>query len=148
MACDLSATQAAHGNVGLQDLTPKGPQENNSMTQKAVLLVLAITFLAASCGSLEKKSSLIAMGDEKEKVLKIMGPPDDRQLKGNDEAWQYCQTGAGFGYRDYRIIWLHNSKVTGINSYKSTRPGTSCMTDILPIRWQDAPHEIIEFRNR
>jgi hypothetical protein len=82
---------------------------------------------------------LIGIGDDKERVLKIMGPPDDRQLRGSNEAWQYCQTGAGFGYHDYRVIWLYNGKVTGITSYKSNRAGSSCMTDIRSVRWEEAP---------
>ena len=97
---------------------------------------------------MDKKSVLINAGDSKEQVLKIMGPPDDRQFKGKDEAWQYCQTGAGFGYHDYRIIWFYNEKVTGINSYKSTRPGVSCVTDIKAVRWEDAPDRAIEIRER
>ena len=114
---------------------------------KLVLFILWALFLS-SCGSLDKKSALINPGDNKEQVLKIMGPPDDRQFKGRDEAWQYCQTGAGFGYHDYRTIWFYNGKVTGINSYKSTRAGTSCVTDIKAVRWEDAPDRTIEIRER
>lgn len=118
------------------------------MARASKPLILTMMCLLVACGSLEKKSALIGVGDDKEHVLKIMGPPDDRQVKGSSEAWQYCQTGAGFGYHDYRLIWLDNGRVTGINSYKSSRPGASCMTDIRPVIWQDAPHQIIEFRNR
>lgn len=118
------------------------------MSRTTTSLIIPLVLLLVACGSLERKSSLIGVGDDKEQLLKIMGPPDDRQVQGSSEAWQYCQTGAGFGYHDYRLIWLHNGKVTGINSYKSTRPASSCATDIRPVLWQDAPHQIIEFRNR
>ena len=68
------------------------------------------------------RSDLIGIGDDQEHVLKIMGPPNDRQVKGSNEAWQYCQTtGAGFVYHDYRIIWPYNGKVTGITSHTSSR---------------------------
>jgi hypothetical protein len=96
----------------------------------------------------EKKSALISNGDTKQEVIAAMGVPDDRQLKGDDEAWQYCQTGAGFGYHDYRTIWFYRGKVTGINSYKSSRPASSCVTDIRQVRWEDAPNKVIEIRNR
>lgn len=118
------------------------------MTHTKALLIATITFFLVACGSLEKKSVLIEIGDDKDHVLKIMGPPDDRQLKGSNEAWQYCQTGAGFGYHDYRVNWLYNGKVTGLNSYNSSRAGSSCMTDIRPVRWEDAPDATIEIRNR
>lgn len=102
----------------------------------------------SACGSLEKKSILISHGDLKNKVISVMGTPDDRQLKGRNEVLQYCQTGAGFGYHDYRTFWLYDGKVTGINSYKSSRPGSSCMTDIRPVKWEDAPDITIEHRER
>jgi hypothetical protein len=85
--------------------------------------LIAASFLTA-CGSLERKSIMLNVGDSKEQVLSVMGTPDDRQLQGENEAWQYCQTGAGFGYHDYRTIWFFRGKVTGINSYKSSRPGS------------------------
>jgi hypothetical protein len=115
-------------------------EETSSMTRTTTFFIATITLFLVACGSLEKKSALIGIGDDQEHVLKILGPPGDRQLKGSHEAWQYCQTtGAGFGYHDYRIIWLYNGKVTGISSYKSSRGGSSCVTDIRSVRWEEAP---------
>lgn len=114
---------------------------------KRIILMLFVV-LIASCGSLEKKSILINVGDAKDQVLATMGVPDDRQMKGENEAWQYCQTGAGFGYHDYRTIWFSGGKVTGVNSYKSTRPGSSCMSDIKQVKWEEAPNSVIEIRKR
>lgn len=75
---------------------------------------------------LEKKTILLNPGDSKAKVLEVMGPPKDRQFQGDYEVWQYCITGAGFGYHDYRAIWLRNDQVTGITSYKDTTPASRC----------------------
>lgn len=77
-----------------------------------------------------------------------MGPPDDRQVKDTREVWQYCQTGAGFGYHDYRSFAFADGKVTAINSYKSGRPASSCVTDIRAVNWADTPDRIIEVRQR
>ena len=107
-----------------------------------------LSMALAACGGLEKKSVLVSNGDTKQDVIAAMGVPDDRQLRGDDEAWQYCQTGAGFGYHDYRTIWFYRGKVTGINSYKSGRPGSSCVSAIRQIRWEEAPDKVIEIRNR
>jgi hypothetical protein len=111
-------------------------------------VLFTIFLLIAACGTLDKKAVLIDLGNSKEQVLKIMGPPDDRQFQGKYEAWQYCQTGAGFGYHDYRIFWFYDGKITGVNSYKSSRPASSCVTDIKPINWDEAPDITIEVRER
>ena len=100
------------------------------------------------CGSLDKKVLLINSGDTKEQVTAVMGVPDDRQFKGSNEAWQYCQTGAGFGYHDYLVIWFYKGQVSGINSYKSSRPASSCVADIKQINWEEAPDVSVEIRNR
>ncbi|MDT3273782.1 hypothetical protein Q4Q54_09810 [Shewanella sp. SP2S2-4] len=112
------------------------------------ILLLGIFIILSGCGSLDKQSILVNAGDTKEQVLNIMGPPDDRQFQGKNEAWQFCKTGAGFGYHDYRIFWFFDGKVTGVNTYKSTRPGVSCVTDIKPINWEDAPDVTLEIRKR
>ena len=112
------------------------------------LIAVALMVLLASCGTLETKAAKVGGGDTKDLVLSVMGAPDDRQLRGEDEAWQYCQTGAGFGYHDHRVIWFRQGKVVGVNSYKSTRAGASCVADIKQIRWEDAPTSTIEIRNR
>lgn len=109
---------------------------------------LCLALILVGCGSLDKKALLVNYGDSKEQVTSIMGIPDDRQFNGDNEAWQYCQTGAGFGYHDYRVIWFYNGQVSGINSYKSSRPASSCVTDIKQINWQDAPDVTVEVRNR
>lgn len=114
---------------------------------KAIILT-ALLFLSAACGTLDKKALLVNLGDSKEQVVKFMGPPDDRQFKDKSEAWQYCQTGAGFGYHDYRIFWFYDGKISGVNSYKSSRPASSCVTDIKPVNWEDAPDITIEKRER
>jgi hypothetical protein len=112
------------------------------------LLIIAALLSLSACGSLEKKAILVNVGDTKAQVAERMGPPDDRQVKDANEAWQYCQTGAGFGWHDYRTIWFRDGKVTGINSYKSTLPGSSCMADMNAIRWEEAPNAVVEIRNR
>ena len=101
----------------------------------------------AGCGSLAKKSVLINAGDNKESVLEVMGKPDDRQFKGHNEAWQYCENDAGFGYDDYRIIWLYEGKVTGVTSYKNSEFG-SCAGYFKEIKWNEAPDTAIEVRHR
>lgn len=111
-------------------------------------LLLLAALLLAGCGSLERKAILINPGDDKKTVLSIMGTPGDRQFQGQREAWQYGQTGAGFGYHDFRIIWFRDGKVTGLTSYKDHTPASSAAAHFKPIRWEDAPDRVIEIRQR
>lgn len=116
------------------------------LTRLASIAVLAA--VAAGCGGLQSKAAMVNIGDTKRDVIAAMGAPKDTQAMGQQEAWQYCQTGAGFGHHDYRVIWFYQGRVTGFNSYKSTRPGTSCASDLREIRWEDAPDAAIEIRSR
>ena len=96
------------------------------MRKTLSLAVCVAASLAAGCGSLERRTSKIEPGWTKVQVAQAMGQPDDRQFHGNQEVWQYCKTGAGFGYHDYRMVWFNGGAVTGVTSYKSGRPATSC----------------------
>jgi hypothetical protein len=107
--------------------------------------------LLAGCGGLETKSALVNVGDDKNTVLEAMGTPDDRQARGTYEAWQYCQTGAGFGYHDYRVVWFSDGRVAGITSYKATgveAAGKSCMAAMRQVDWLEAPDITVEVRDR
>jgi hypothetical protein len=105
-----------------------------------------LAFCLHGCGTLDGKTVLIDAGDTKKEVLKLMGPPQDRQFEQAQEAWQYCVSGAGFGYNDHKIIWFNEGLVTGITSYKTTRSG--CTGAFKTIRWEEAPDFSIETRER
>ena len=107
---------------------------------------LVLSLIVAGCGTLDNKTILLNVGDSKERVLEIMGPPTDRQIQGRQEAWQYCVSGAGFGWNDHKIIWLTAGRVTGINSYRSHVSG--CSGGIQPVRWESAPDSVLEIRPR
>lgn len=111
-------------------------------------MITSSILLLSGCGTLEKKTILLENGSSKEMVLSALGVPDDRQMNGQNEVWQYCQTGAGFGFHDYRMIWFRMGKVVGITSYKSTRAGTLCSSSIKEVRWEEAPDVKVELRVR
>ena len=119
--------------------------------QKAKIVILSlliINLFACRTLELEKKTIQINTNDGKSRVLEIMGTPEDRQFLGQNEVWQYCIIGAGFGYHDYRVIWFRNGQVTGITSYKDTTTASSCEGHFKTIRWEDAPDQTIEIRKR
>lgn len=111
------------------------------------VIVVALLMLGA-CGTLEHKTAGINPGDSMDRVRELMGSPRDRQFKDSKEAWQYCVTGAGFGFHDYRIIWFREGRVTGITSYKDSTPGANCASRFRPVIWEEAPDQRIEIRNR
>jgi hypothetical protein len=112
----------------------------------SVTSVVAVAVLLVGCGTLESKSSLVDVGADKKEVLQVMGSPDERQVKGDKEAWQYCISGAGFGYNDHRIVWFSKGIVTGITPYKTHQTG--CVGNIRPVVWENAPTTVVEIRNR
>jgi hypothetical protein len=94
------------------------------------------------------KSIGINQGQSKDEVLKIMGNPGNRQFKGNNEAWQWCETDqVGFSGDDYVVVWFYDGKVTGVTTYKNTQIG-NCEMFFRTINWEDAPDKIIEHRIR
>ena len=114
--------------------------------KKILGLLLVTTGLLAGCGTLDSKTMLLNVGDSKQQVINVMGTPDDRQVKGVYEAWQYCVSGASFGSKDHKIIWIQSGVVTGINSYKSHSAG--CSSGMREVRWETAPNAVIEVRPR
>ena len=111
------------------------------MQNKSVSPVLLLVLMLSACRTmeLEKKTILLNPGDSNAKVLEVMGPPKDRQFQGDYEVWQYCITGAGFCYHDYRAIWIRNGRVTGIASYKDSTPASRCEGHFRTLRVEDAP---------
>lgn len=104
----------------------------------ASILALSIT----SCRTMElaNKTIHISNGDDRAKVLQVMGTPQDRQFLADYEVLQYCITGAGFGYHDYSAIWLRSGQVVGITTYKDNTPASSCRGHFRTFRLEDAPN--------
>ena len=116
----------------------------NGYFMKYLLLTL---LLLSGCASFDKAYSLIQPNDSKTKVIELIGQPEDRQFKGKNEAWQFCRTGTSFGVSGYKVIWFYDGKVTGITTYSLHRAG-SCEAHFEPIKWENAPDQVIEVRER
>lgn len=108
--------------------------------------VLLVFILLSGCASVDKASLLVSNGSSKKEVMEAMGEPKDRQFKGENEAWQYCNL--GFPNHDYKVVWFKNGKVTGVQSYKLYVPGYWCEKGFKTINWEEAPDAVIEIRER
>ena len=111
---------------------------------RSTFLLLFIATELAACGSLETTSVPINVGDEREHVLTKMGSPFYRQVRDENEAWQYCQASAASGYPEYQLVWIRAGRVTGVTSYGSTRAGSSCGADIRIVKWEDPRNSVVE----
>ena len=109
------------------------------------LVLIALCFVAG-CATLKDASLNISPGDSKDRVLAAMGPPEDRQFQGRQEAWQYGAI-ATIGICEYTTIWFNAGVVTGLNSYRN-KSMTGCRAGMKSIQWEQAPDTIIEVRNR
>ena len=101
-----------------------------------MLLVLLLTI--AGCSShLTKTSYSLEAGMPKQAVLKKMGLPDRRSMRGGDEALQYSEI-AGFGQCSYIIVWLSGGKVTAVTS-RSGPSVAGCGLGSSQVDWGQMP---------
>jgi hypothetical protein len=113
---------------------------------RTIIIFLLFPLLLYGC-AFDQKFNTIQVGDSPQKVMEILGEPEDRQLRGKDEAWQYCVTGTGFAKCGYKIIWFYGGRVTGITSYTMVCVGPgSCGGYFKTIDWQEAPDRPIEIK--
>lgn len=110
------------------------------------LLVAASLLVSGCANTLIRQSAAIDRGMSKQDVTKILGPPADKQFRGPDEAWQYCELGAFVG--DFLVVWFYDSTVTGLTTYKDSSPSFDCTGQLRTIRWEDRPDTTVEIRRR
>ena len=99
---------------------------------KNILLIFALTFLS-SCGSMQKKIDKLTVGDPQKMVIEVLGQPDDTLSKGDQEAWRYCISGAGYGWNDHRDIIFYKGNISKMDAYKSHTTG--CTNGFESVKW-------------
>lgn len=116
------------------------------MNNYRLSLVLLLMSVVAACGTLKEKTIQISPGDSKQKVISILGAPDDRQFRESQEAWQYGSV-VSIGICEYTIVWFNKGIVSGLNSYRNSSVA-GCRVGIQSVKWENAPDSVIEVRNR
>ena len=101
------------------------------------LLLVFVTLALAACAGVKERATQINRGDSKAHVLALMGSPEDRQFRGNDEALTYSMV-TTIGVCDYTIVWLRNEAVTGVSSYKHFST-LGCRSGLQNIDWANDP---------
>ena len=79
-------------------------------------------------------------------VRNILGPPQNRQFSGDNEAWQYCVTGIDIPDK-FVLIWMYKETVTGMETYRNTEFGP-CESFFRQVKFENAPDIVIETRKR
>lgn len=113
-----------------------------------ILALLTTGCAALAPHVLQGKAVNVQPDQTREEVTAILGPPQNRQFKGQDEAWQYCETSySGAAGDDYVIVWFNQGRATGTTTYKNHKYGF-CESHFKTIRWEEAPDARIEHRIR
>ena len=91
-------------------------------------------------------SAKISAGMSKSELEELMGPPQNRQFEGTDEAWQYCAT--GFETDHFVLVWLSGDTVTGMKTYRNTEGFGTCDNFFRSVDWEESPDISVEVRER
>ena len=109
------------------------------MILRRLALALTASVVLASCATPPGEVAMgINTGDSQARVREVMGPPQDRQVNGAREAWQYCGTGA---VRDgFVAIFFDGGKVSKITPYQGGPMDVGlCRNHFRPIQWEPEP---------
>jgi hypothetical protein len=104
-----------------------------------VVLCVAVILCSACAPRLLQQAREIHPGATQALVREVLGDPKDRQFRGAQEAWQYCETGV---VQDtFVVVWFVEGAVTGMTTYNNAVGdiGLFCSSHMQPIRWADAP---------
>jgi len=112
----------------------------------ATLILLISLSACASHTRLNEGSSKIRPGMTSAELQEAMGPPQNRQFRESQEAWQWCSTGL-MESDSYVLAWLTKGVVTGMQTYRNSRTGP-CDSFFRTANWQEAPDATIELRHR
>jgi|GEM_PF-6968797 len=95
---------------------------------KILALCLMVIFLTG-CESLRDveeyvqsrtKPVNVHKGAPKEKVLEVMGRPDEEQISGNEELWKYCRDDFSGSPNQFAAVWYEDNKVRRVKRYRDT----------------------------
>jgi hypothetical protein len=111
----------------------------DSLMRLVVWVSLCLLCLNACATQLRHQASTIALDASPAQVKAVLGEPQERQFRGHQEAWQYCET--GLLQDTFVIVWFAESKVTGLRTSPNTvgDRGFFCRSHLRAIMWDEAP---------
>lgn len=107
-----------------------------------LLAGIAAALLLAACAQTTKKSILLDPGMSKQQVLELMGTPESRSFKGENEAWQYQEI-VGLGQCSYIIVWIASGRVLAVTN-RSGASIAGCGLGSREVDWGQMPKPSID----
>jgi hypothetical protein len=111
------------------------------MTRTRIAAIAAVAILAG-CAQTTKNSITLDPGMTKQQIVAIMGNPEARSFKGENEAWQYQEI-VGFGQCSYITVWLASSRVVAVTS-RSGPSVAGCGLGSREVDWGQMPKPSID----
>lgn len=112
----------------------------------AAVALSAALFAAPALADPFKNYMQIGPGDSYEKVVEIMGPPGNRQFKGDRQGLMWCKT--GFAEMKFIFVGLDKGAVTKVETFSYPGERGWCKDRYPPLRFEDRADTVIEFRER
>lgn len=120
---------------------------------RILLLLTVLATAVAGCASTANLTNQpvhlinsINVGDDKAKVIGMMGEPVQRAAAGNLEALQWCRTRTGMP-DDFLLIWFRDGRVTETTAYRNDGRYTDCRDGVKGVTFR-APDKVEEIRYR
>ena len=112
---------------------------HDSLRQLVGWLSVCLLCLNACATQVLHQARTLAPGATPAQVRELLGVPQDRQLQGNREAWQYCET--GLLQDTFVIVWFADGQVTGLSTYQNAvgDRGFFCRSHLRAITWEETP---------
>ena len=116
-----------------------------------IMAIMSFFLFMSGCSAINheaiESSAYVDPGMSKREVSDLLGPPQNRQFSGSNEAWQYCQTSVWGTTDKFVVVWFFQGQVTGLTSYTESKGGL-CTSFFRSVNWEDAPDHTIEVRQR
>lgn len=79
----------------------------------------------------------IRPGMTMDEVKDFVGSPTDRETRGNQEAWLYCQIGITDAHGRLGVIFFRDGVATGSDSRVRVGDPKPCKFAFFPVRWNE-----------
>jgi len=103
---------------------------------------VVVAALVGCASTTARAKAELEPGMPSSQVRTLLGAPDDRSFRGQDEAWQYFDV-VGFGQCEYLTAWFADGVLLAV----TTRRGDSvagCGLGSVPVDWGQMPKPSVD----
>ena len=111
--------------------------------------IVGMALLVAGCGTnpssnneeIKQRAMQIDPGMNKQEVIALMGPPEQRSFRGQAEALTFCGWTVFQGFLTYTIWFFEEAVVAMTDDMVHTGAG-DCSQFLSPVDWGQAPPDV------